>query len=284
MKYFNWIKRIIRHGVFYYIKIFIFYIKIELYKRNVIRSNNLIDRFKDEYKGEKCFIIGNGPSLRSEDLEKLKSNNIKCFASNKIHSIFKECEWRPNFYVLQDFTFKSDQFDILKEIMQYKMGECFFSSDFKHILNKIETENSINYFIKKPYSPFIRINEFTDYANLYVIDGATVTYTAIQLAAYMGFEEIYLLGVDCSYSKVISKKGEIINTNIEKDYFSKDYDRNMRSISNVEAMMESYLVAKKYSEKNKINILNATRGGKLEIFERVDFDSLIFKGNNIIRE
>ena len=36
----------------------------------------------------------------------------------------------------------------------------------------------------------------------------------------------------------------------------------------------AYEVAKENAEKKGIKIYNATRGGKLEVFERVDFDSL----------
>ena len=38
--------------------------------------------------------------------------------------------------------------------------------------------------------------------------------------------------------------------------------------------MEGYMCAKEYAERHEIKIYNATRGGKLEVFERVDFDSL----------
>ena len=38
----------------------------------------------------------------------------------------------------------------------------------------------------------------------------------------------------------------------------------------------AYIAANEYAKEHGVKILNATRGGKLEAFERVDFDSIIF--------
>ena len=100
---------------------------------------------------------------------------------------------------------------------------------------------------------------FSDDLFLEVCDGNTVTYICLELAVYMGFKEIYLLGVDCDYS---GKKQHVIDTG---DVV----------LNNPESrMIEAYKKAKEYADSHGIKIYNATRGGKLEVFERVDFDSL----------
>ena len=43
----------------------------------------------------------------------------------------------------------------------------------------------------------------------------------------------------------------------------------------IDAIMDGYKAAKQYADLHGIRICNATRGGKLEIFERVDFDLFI---------
>lgn len=102
--------------------------------------------------------------------------------------------------------------------------------------------------------------------------GHTVTFTSIQLAIYMGFKEIYLLGVDFSYSVVIDKNGKTFKNDNVQDYFNgKKYDTTMM---NYNGMLHAYQTAKKYCDEHSIIIKNTTRGGKLEVFERVDFDSL----------
>ena len=59
-------------------------------------------KFKDIHRGESCFIVGNGPSLRAEDLEILHKKNIPCFAFNRIYLMFDKTNWRPTYYVSQD--------------------------------------------------------------------------------------------------------------------------------------------------------------------------------------
>jgi hypothetical protein len=108
-----------------------------------------------------------------------------------------------------------------------------------------------------------------------VYNGATVTYSCLQLAVNMGFKEIYLLGVDNSYSLALRKNGELVQTNLEQDHFSPGYSAypNMH-LFKIDIVNAAYQSARNYAESHGIKIYNATRGGKLEVFERVDFDSL----------
>ena len=121
-----------------------------------------------------------------------------------------------------------------------------------------------------------RTPKFTNEANKWIGWGATVTYTAIQLAIYMGFEEIYLLGIDHNFRVTQNNKGEIIVDNNVKDYFCDEYNKDKEElyIPNVENTTLSYIIARKHCEEKGIKIYNATRGGNLEVFERVDFDKL----------
>ena len=57
-------------------------------------------QFKDLYQGKRCFIIGNGPSLKADDLDCLK--NEYTFAANRIYEILDKTDWRPWAYVVVD--------------------------------------------------------------------------------------------------------------------------------------------------------------------------------------
>ena len=61
-----------------------------------------ISVFKDKHFGERCFVIGNGPSLRKEDLERLK--NEYTFGSNDIFMSYDKVDWRASYYVVSDPT------------------------------------------------------------------------------------------------------------------------------------------------------------------------------------
>jgi hypothetical protein len=101
-------------------------------------------------------------------------------------------------------------------------------------------------------------------------------YTAAQFAAYMGFKEIYLIGVDHHFHISKNSRGEIVVDNSVKDYFTDKYneDKDKLYIPNTEKSTLTYVAMKEQCEKREIRVYNATRGGKLEVFERVDFDLL----------
>lgn len=72
---------------------------LELSIANTLNSFRII-KLKNRYKNKRCFVIGNGPSLKLDDLNKLK--NEFTFASNKIYKIFNQTDWRPSFYFAED--------------------------------------------------------------------------------------------------------------------------------------------------------------------------------------
>lgn len=106
--------------------------------------------------------------------------------------------------------------------------------------------------------------------------GGTVAYTAMQMAVYMGFKEIYLIGVDHNFRVSQDSNGNIKVDNSVKDYFCDNYnsDKDELYIPNLNNSTKAYMAAKKYCDEHDVTIYNATRGGKLEVFERVDFDKL----------
>lgn len=101
-------------------------------------------------------------------------------------------------------------------------------------------------------------------------------YTAAQMAAYMGFRGIFLIGADHHFRVSQNNRGEIVVDDSVKDYFTDHYneDRAKLYIPNTEKRTLTYLAMKIHCEKRGIRVCNATRGGKLEVFPRVDLDSL----------
>ena len=235
------------------------------------KNGKRIKALKNVHKNERCFIIGNGPSLTIDDLNKLKKEVT--FAFNRIFYIFDQTEWRPTYYCSED---DKTIFNSREEINNLKIENKFFPVNFPRDY-KIRFNNAKYYVFKfgdKNAEP-----KFSDDIVKEVYWGNTVAYTAIQLAVYMGIKEIFLLGVDHNFSKMVNDKGEIIIDETAKDYFSEKYntDKDDLYIPNVEVSTRAFSVAKKYADKNNIKIYNATRGGKLEVFERVDFDKLFIE-------
>ena len=71
--------------------------RIGRYKK---KDNNYWESLRNQYSGQRGFIIGNGPSLRVEDLDSLQGEIT--IASNKIYMIFPKTPWRPTFYTIAD--------------------------------------------------------------------------------------------------------------------------------------------------------------------------------------
>lgn len=243
---------------------------IDLYDTDkfILNYNHIgLQKYKNIYKGRRIFLIGNGPSMTIEDLETLHDNNEICFAFNKIYRIFEKTKWRPDYIGMTDM-------DVIRqvenEIMQYNIP-LFVGDRYNEMLKYNEKfEDYYIHLIDEPSYP----NEphFSEDIVKGVYIGLTSVYDlGIQIAAYMGAKEIYLLGVDNTMV------GQITD---ERNHFIKDYyNANEKELyrnreSTVDKTEQAYLAAERYSREHGFRIFNATRGGALEIFERVDFDGL----------
>ena len=103
--------------------------------------------------------------------------------------------------------------------------------------------------------------------------GYTVTFTALQMAIYMGFSKIYLIGMDHTVSHVVTSDGKLSVDNRIQNHFEKE-KVHLYQAQYKEGLEYSYSLAKDYAERHGIEIYHATRGGKLVIFKSIDFDSI----------
>ena len=230
-------------------------------------------RFKNKYSKKRCFFIGNGPSLKAEDLSILHKNNEITFAFNRIYNIFDKTPWRPTFYISQDEKMLEGCKEIVDNLdLQYK----FIPIQLKWYHN-INISDAINFNMRiQPLENPIDKLLWSNDAASYIYCASTGMYTAAQLAAYMGFIEIYFIGVDHHFHISQNNNGDIIVDDTVKDYFSDNYnkDKDNLYIPNTEKSTYTYMAMKEYCAQQNVSIFNATRGGKLEVFPRVEFDSL----------
>jgi len=218
-----------------------------------------LKNIKNQHIGKRCFIVATGPSLKVEDLEKL-SGEIT-FSMNSICLAFDETDWRPTYYGIQDI---GNYLKFEKDIKELD-SECKFIGESILSHTKVPKEfyvyplNMLNhYWSHKKYN-----TKFSNNAFAVVYDGYTITYSLIQIAVYMGFKEIYLLGTDCNYPRDLNHHFK------NYDYFDPSYP-----VAGIK-MIQAFTVAKDYADQNNIKIFNATRGGMLEVFERVNLDDIL---------
>lgn len=226
-------------------------------------------KFHNIHSGETCFIIGNGPSLTSDDLSQIQESGIDTFAFNRIYLMFDKTDWRPTYYISQDEkTLKNCIDEVNRMNLPYK-----FIPLFHKFYHDIQIDAALHFKLLSDKNKIL----FSEDISEYIGDSTTVAYTAAQIAVYMGYKRIYLLGVDHNFSTYQNDKGEIIRDASVSDYFTDDYnrDKNQLYIPNLAASTRAFLAMKAYCDKHGIEVYNATRGGKLEVFPRADFDKAI---------
>ena len=227
-----------------------------------------LKKLQGVHAGKRCFIIGNGPSLCAKDLEQLKDEYT--FAFNRIYHIFSETSWRPTYYCTQDSKIAVASAEEISKKIQTPY--IFAPINLRWYENA--DLNSAYFF--NPKLAGEEVPEFSEDISSFVGVGNTVAYTAMQIAAYMGFSEIYLLGVDHSFRAYQDESGNIVTDQKAKDYFTDKYnqDKEQLFVPRLDLSTMSYMVAQQYTKNHPVKIYNATRGGKLEVFPRVNFDDL----------
>lgn len=244
--------------------------KLDFEKRKKTKDTDRIAQLKNAKQRKRCFVIGNGPSLTIADLEKI--GNEDSFAVNRIYKIFNQTSWRPTYYVSQDRVIA----DEVKEDIESILKNC------KHVFLNSVVFDKIEQKFKCDKLHFIFLNDrdrdgempfFSDDVVEQIYEGNTVTYACIQLAVYMGYSEIYIIGVDHSYNKVESKDGSVIEDKTVQNYMP-GLEGKMGFLPALDRSTLAYRKARQICDERNIIIRNATRGGKLEEFIRVDFDSL----------
>lgn len=221
--------------------------------------------YNNKFKGKRVFITCTGPSLTIADLELLKDEYV--FGMNSICLIHDKTEWKPDFYGIQDVAV----FEKVKEkLLSTDNGIVFAPYGYRKMYGT--PENWIYWHMCGSYHIYELIYGPKFFAKFYadsyvkVYDGYSITYSILQLAMYMGFEEIYLLGADCNY---LGKQQHFIEHG--------SYEKPEKIAGVGDRLMVSYAAAKKYADAHAIKIYNATRGGCLELFPRMVLEDVLKK-------
>lgn len=239
----------------------LFWSGVELIKNNFAKQPEEFLALKDKFKGQKCFIVATGPSLTLDDLELIKGQYS--FGVNSIINSFDKTSWRPNFYVVSDI-------DAYKNYGKQVEREAAFEHVFYPVWMDNDARNT-HYVNNKAQFHFANVIEKyrrriypSKKLEKYVVDAPSVVFTVIQIAIFLGFKTIYLLGQDCNY-KGAKQHSEIadLGTVVFNDHSTGD-----RMID----VFYNYAEALKDSD---VKIYNCTRGGMLEAFKRVALEEAI---------
>lgn len=215
-----------------------------------------IQSYKDLHVGKECYIVGTGPSINNIDLGLLKTKYT--IGLNKIVSVNEFQAFKPNYLVVVDELIIKD---LAESINTYQMNgiTCF--------IKFIEAEGinfSVN--VERLWSESGWHHKFDPTG--VIGEGTTVSYVAIQLALFMGFKNIYLVGFD-HYPEIerdtsTSSNKEFINEN----HFLQNYSNQELNLPDIIGNEASYKLAQHLCGSRGASLINVTPGGYLNLLPR----------------
>lgn len=217
------------------------------------------------HQGKRCFIIGNGPSLKKIDLTLLKDEYT--FGMNRIYMAFAEMGFDTSFFVcMNDLVVEQ----CAKDIQQLKMPR-FVSWRGRKWVNR---EPGLNFI----YSTYTGPRFSTDITGR-VWESATVSFVALQLAYFMGFQTVYLIGMDNNFVTQGAPNTTVISQGDDPNHFNPGYfGKGFRwQLPDLETSEIGYRMARDAFAKDGRQVLDATVEGKLTIFPKVEYNGLFSK-------
>lgn len=222
-----------------------------------------LETYRDIHRGRRCFIIGNGPSLRETDLCRLQGEHT--FGLNRIYLLFPELAFTTTYLVSVN--------DLVLEQCEAEMRGL--------VLPKFITWRARRWFSDDPGVIFLDTDftgseDFSGDMRGRIFEGFTVTFVALQLAFYMGFAEVILIGVDHNFqtsgpaNETVVSQGDDPN-HFAPNYFGKGFRWQLPDLAGSE---RAYRLARQAYTQAGRQVLDATIGGKLTVFPKVDYTSL----------
>ena len=250
--------------------------------------NKVFEDYKNSHTGQRVFLIGNGPSLSSKDLDLIEGEIS--FAMNRIPLLYDSTSWRPTYYLFSSTNVRPDkpwsnkwQLSV-RAAMSDKNTTSFISNDFRQNIDPFGEFPHVKWFMtmseRKPnLQGEVDISCFsTDVVERIDKTGTTMN-LALQLALYMNFSEIIFLGCDLGWSK---------DTGTENDpnHFDKDYVAEILRPEKTNNQMRNIhsLALKCFQESGKeVNFYNCTRDTVLDVYPLINFDDYITSGKIVYR-
>jgi hypothetical protein len=225
-----------------------------------------LSELKNKYQGERCFIIGNGPSLKDTDAAKLKDEFT--FGMNRIYLVFGEWGFQTSFLVCINSLVIEQVYPDFQQLQMPK----FFSWRSRKLICPTGTPDNHTHFLFTTYTG----PKFAKDVTTRMWEGATVTFTCLQLAFHMGFEKAILIGVDHSFAAkgkpnttVVSQGDDL--SHFDPTYFGKGFRWQLPDLDTSE---QGYWLARRAYETAGREVVDATIGGQLQVFPKVEYSSL----------
>lgn len=221
-----------------------------------------LKQYQNIHRGKRCFIIGNGPSLKQTDLSLLR--NEITFGMNRFYLSFPELGFPCSYYVaMNDLVVEQCAEDIRKldlpRFISWRGRRWLPLDDGTQFIYTTYTGPGFSRDITRR-----------------VWESATVTYVALQLAYYMGFSTVILIGVDHNFVTAGKPNTTVVSQGDDPNHFDPRYfGKGFRwQLPDLETSEVGYRLAREAFEGDHRQVLDATFGGKLKVFPKVTYSTL----------
>jgi hypothetical protein len=235
--------------------------------------------FRDCHKGRRCFVIGNGPSLREQDLAPLANEITFVVNSFHLHPIINE-SWQPKYYCLSDPAYFDgrEPVESIRDIVSKIPAAPFFVPHYAYdFIQKTDVlPQDRTYYVGMCSGKEDEWSELPDFT-LTTPGVQTVVQLAIMAAMFMGCSTIYLMGLDHDY---LSHGGVPINFYSKEDVKDQpqgnvgDWDYKSLMIA-MTTIWRVYDMHQRIAREHGIKIINCTRGGFLDVFPRANYEQVV---------
>jgi hypothetical protein len=218
-----------------------------------------LSSFRDRHNGDRCFLIGNGPSLAKLDLSKLEGE--LAFTVNRGYLAASIGLPKTPYYVITDPLTYAPYSD---EVRRAEVGLRFYRADvcdLPEYRDAFDKEAAV----RVPFhrAPTMDEGYFAEDPTTGVFRGFTVLLDAAQLAFMMGFRQVYVVGCDLDYHQA--------DTHV---YGTGPIEQARLNVMPIPRVLTAMAVAARVFERHGRVFANAGVGGRLDTIPRVAFASL----------
>lgn len=221
---------------------------------------------QNRHAGQRCVLVANGPSLNGMKLDFLRSEIV--IGLNKIHLGFRKFGFYPKYYVAVNGKV------IEQSLTEIKAMNCVKFIGSQGASEKL-TEGPLTYLVNTTTPPARFCRDIAQGVH----EGYTVTHAALQIAYYLGFSEVVLIGLDHRYQYTGQPNESRVLQGPDPNHFHENYFGYGQRWDNPDLAHseESYALARREFELAGRRIVDATVGGACNIFEKADYRELFYR-------
>lgn len=230
---------------------------ISMFNPKLSRLLNRNTKIKELRKKDECYIIGNGPSLKNVDLSKLQDEET--FTVNYFYKYRKDGFKGKYFVAIDDIFGGTEAMEYLEQVQRENKDTTMFLRYNCYYQNKDVLDLNRCYFLYA--KQFQEGNEVHVECNKNMTACINVVLQCIQIALYMGYKKIYLLG--CDFNEYAQVKVEHFYDAKLTRIFSMGDEARWAALAHYH-----HYALKRYADKHGVEIVNLTPNSLIDAYEK----------------